>query len=113
MAVSQKLYRFVTMRFTRVGEKNPRMNRWKTKCNYYIPDLVVEHRESGCMEHLFEYELCPSVPEPVWKEALTRIATKRDILSFTSTDRLEIRNQVEAEGYECICGPWALNEQAR
>jgi len=48
-----------------VGGKNPQMNRWKMKCNYYTPDAVVEHCELRCMEHLSKYELCPNTPRPV------------------------------------------------
>lgn len=88
MSGGQKLDEFVTKHFTKVGEKNPRTNRWKMKCNYCTPDTVVEHRELRCTEHLSKYELCPNTPGPVRKEALTRLATKRGVLSPAPIDEL-------------------------
>ena len=57
------------------------------KYNYSTPDAVVEHRELRCTERLSKYELCPNAtPEPIRKEALTRLATKRS--AFHLTNRL-------------------------
>ena len=37
MLGGQNLDEFVTKHFTKVGEKNPRTNRWKMKCSYRTP----------------------------------------------------------------------------
>ena len=72
MTGGQKLDEFVDNHFSKEGERNTRTNRWKMKCNYCIPDTMVEHCELRCTEHLSKPELCPNAPEPVRKEALTR-----------------------------------------
>jgi len=64
------------------------MNRWKMKCNYCKPDAVVEHRELRCAEHLSKPDRCPNAPEPVRKETLQRLATKRGALSSTPINKL-------------------------
>jgi hypothetical protein len=59
------------------------------KCNYcHTPDAVVEHRELKCTEHLSKCDQCPNAPEPVRKEALKRLATKRGVLSSAPIDEL-------------------------
>ena len=58
------------------------------KCNYCKPDTVVEHRKLRCTEHLSKPDQCPNAPEPVRKEALQRLATKRGAISSTSINEL-------------------------
>jgi len=88
MAGGQKLDDFVDKHFSKTGERNPRTNRWKMKCKYCMADTTVEHREMRCTEHLSKPELCPNAPEPVRKEALIRLATKRNTLSSIPIDEL-------------------------
>jgi len=52
MSGGQKFDEFITKHFTKVGEKNPRTNRWKMKRSHRAPDAVVEHRELRFTEHL-------------------------------------------------------------
>ena len=90
MTGGQKLDGFVHQHFSKIGEKNHRTNRWKMNCNYYRkPDAVVEHREPRCTESLSKHELYHNVPESVWNEALTRLATKRGVLSSVPPTSLE------------------------
>jgi len=88
MTAGQKLDKFDAQHFSKMGTVNPRTNRWKMKCNYCVPDTVVEHREVRCTEHLNKHELCPNAPEPVRKEALRRLATRHGVLSPTPIDEL-------------------------
>ena len=88
MTGGQKLDEFVSKHFSRVGQKNPRTHRWNMKCHYCVPDIVMEHRELRCTEHLSKYEQCPNAPKTVRDEALQRLATKRGALSSLSIDEL-------------------------
>ena len=88
MAGGQKFNEFVDTHFTRVGDKNPRTNRWNVKCNYCAPEKILEHRETRCTEHLSKYEKCPNAPESVRREALQQLATKRGVISSTPIDEL-------------------------
>jgi len=107
------------------------MNRYKIKYNYCAPGVVVEHHELRCTEHLSRYELCPSAPAPARKEALTRLATKRDARLPVSLERHQIltswetmmkteflagrggavncSGKTETKGCGSICGPRALD----
>ena len=58
------------------------------KCNYCKLDAVVEHCELRYTEHLSKPDQCPNAPEPVRKEALQRLATKRGALSSTPINEL-------------------------
>ena len=84
----QKLDKFVEQHFSRVGERNLRTNRWNIKCRYCEPDVIIEHRELRCTEHLSKYEQCPNAPEVIRKDALQRLATRRGALSSTPADEL-------------------------
>ena len=88
MTGGQKLDDFVTQHFSKMGERNLRTNRYKMKCNYCMPDAIIEHRELRCTVHLFKPEQCPNAPESDRKEALQRLATKRGALPSTSINEL-------------------------
>jgi len=73
-------------------KEEPRMNGYKTKCNYchgIEPDAVVEHRELRCTEHLSRYMSYALVPQhPTGMRCLTQFAMMRGVLSSVPTNEL-------------------------
>ena len=63
-------------------------NRWNVKCLYCTPDIIIEHHELRCTEHLAKYEQCPNTPEHSQKKALQQLATRHGALSSTPIDKL-------------------------
>lgn len=60
------------------------------KRNCCTPDTLLEHRELRCTERLPKRKRYPTVPEPIRKETLTRLA---GVLSSALTQELK-RNPV-------------------